>query len=39
MRPLPYFAGIFRLADLAGLLRDPDLAQRRMRSLLTIYGL
>ncbi|CAN5489036.1 dihydrodipicolinate synthase family protein [soil metagenome] len=38
MRPLPYFAGIFRLADQAGLLRDPDLAQRRMRALLALYG-
>ena len=38
MRPIPYFAEAFRLADQAGLLRDPDLAARRMRSLLAIYG-
>ncbi|MEZ5864548.1 MAG: dihydrodipicolinate synthase family protein [Geminicoccaceae bacterium] len=38
MRPLPYFAGIFRLADQAGLLRDPGLAARRMRQLLDLHG-
>ena len=38
MRPLPYFTGIFRLADQAGLLRDPDLAARRMRQLLDLHG-
>ena len=38
MRPMPYFAEAFRLADQAGLLRDPDLAARRMRSLLALYG-
>ena len=38
MRPLPYFTGIFRLADQYGLLRDPDLATDRMRSLLRVYG-
>ncbi len=38
MRPLPYFAGIFRLADQAGLLRDPSLAIRRMRQLLDLHG-
>jgi Protein of unknown function (DUF993) len=38
MRPLPYFAEVFRLADTAGLLRDPDLAGARMRTLLAIYG-
>jgi len=38
MRPLPYFCEVFRLADGAGLLRDPDLAIRRMASLLAIYG-
>jgi hypothetical protein len=37
-RPLPYFTEIFRLADGCGLLRDPDLAVRRMKSLLTLYG-
>lgn len=38
MRALPYFTGIFRHADACGLLRDPDLAVVRMRSLLTLYG-
>lgn len=38
MRPILYFAEAFRLADQAGLLRDPDLAARRMRSLLALYG-
>ena len=38
MRPVPYFAEAFRLADKAGLLRDPDLAVRRMKSLLAVYG-
>ncbi len=38
MRPLPYFSGIFRLADQAGLLRDPGLATRRMRELNALYG-
>jgi hypothetical protein len=38
MRPLPYFTGIFRLADQCGLLRDPELATARMRSLLRLYG-
>lgn len=39
MRPLPYFTGIFRLADEAGLLRDPGQAVRRMKTLLAVYGL
>jgi hypothetical protein len=38
MRPLPYFTGCFRLADQCGLLRDPDLAADRMRSLLRLHG-
>jgi uncharacterized protein DUF993 len=38
MRPLPYFSGIFRLADQAGLLRDPTLAAKRMRELNALYG-
>jgi hypothetical protein len=37
-RPLPYFTKIFKLADQAGLLRDPDLAVKRMKILLTLYG-
>lgn len=39
MRPVSYFADIFRLADQSRLLRDPELAAKRMRQLLTIYGL
>ena len=38
MRPLPYFTDLFRLADAAGLLRDPERAAARMRSLLGLYG-
>ena len=38
MRPLPYFVDVFRLADAAGLLRDPVLAVQRMRRLLALYG-
>jgi hypothetical protein len=33
-----HLAEIFRLADAAGLLRDPDLAVRRMRSVLATRG-
>jgi hypothetical protein len=39
MRPLGYFADAFRLADQAGLLRDPDLAVKRMKQLLAVYGI
>ena len=38
MRPLPYFVECFKLADQAGLLRDPDLATSRMKTLLAVYG-
>ncbi len=38
MRPLPYFTEVFRLADKCGLLRNPELATRRMRDLLALYG-
>ena len=38
MRPLAYFAEAFKLADQAGLLRDPDLAAKRMKNLLAVYG-
>ncbi len=37
-RPLPDFVNIFKLADQAGLLRDPDMAIGRMQSLLKVYG-
>ena len=38
MRPLPYFIELFRLADAAGLLRDPEDAVFRMKRFLALYG-
>ena len=38
MRPLLYFTEVFKLADKAGLLRDPDVAVKRMKNLLALYG-
>jgi hypothetical protein len=38
MRPLPYFTEIFKLADQARLLTDPDRAVKRMKTLLAVYG-
>jgi hypothetical protein len=37
-RSLPHLAELFRLADAAGLLRDPDLACARMKSMLAVHG-
>ena len=37
-RPLLYFTETFKLADRAGLLRDPELAMKRMKTLLAFYG-
>lgn len=37
-RSLPHLAELFRLADAAALLRDPDLACARMRALLVTHG-
>jgi len=37
-RNLLHLAELFRLADAAGLLADPDLACARMRTLLTVHG-
>jgi hypothetical protein len=37
-RSVLHFAELFRLADAAGLLRDPDLACGRMRTLLAMNG-
>jgi hypothetical protein len=37
-RSLPHLAELFRLADAAGLLPDPDLACARMRTLLAMHG-
>ncbi|NRF69891.1 dihydrodipicolinate synthase family protein [Aquincola sp. S2] len=38
-RSLLHFAELFRLADAAGLLIDPGLACRRMRTLLALHGM
>jgi Protein of unknown function (DUF993) len=38
-RDITHYAAVFRLADQAGLLADPDLAQSRMRLLLTLHGI
>ncbi len=38
-RSMPHLADIFKMADKAGLLAKPDLAQDRMRSLLKLYGI
>lgn len=37
-RSIEHFAELFRLADRAGVLRDPDLAITRMRTLLALHG-
>ena len=37
-RSLPHFAKLFRLADAANLLEQPELAQHRMRTLLALHG-
>jgi hypothetical protein len=37
-RSVVHLADVFRLADAAGLLRDPGLAESRMRSTLTLAG-
>lgn len=37
-RSLPHLAELFRLADAASLLEQPDLAVRRMKSLLAVHG-
>jgi hypothetical protein len=38
-RSLPHLAELFRLADRAGLLRDPDMARRRMVRVLSLHGI
>jgi hypothetical protein len=38
-RSLPHLAELFRLADAANLLRDPELAVRRMKTLLALHGI
>lgn len=37
-RSIQHFSELFRLADRAGLLRDPDMAVARMRALLALHG-
>ncbi len=37
-RSIGHFAELFRLADKAGLLSDPERAASRMRSLLAVHG-
>ncbi len=37
-RSLSHLAELFRLADAAGLLRDPDLASTRMQTVLAMHG-
>jgi hypothetical protein len=37
-RSLPHLAELFRLADAARVLRDPDLAAHRMRKVLAVGG-
>ena len=38
-RSLPHFAELLRLADAANLLEHPDLAVRRMKTLLALHGI
>ena len=38
-RNVLHFAELFRLADAAGLLQDPELACRRMKQLLSVHGI
>lgn len=38
-RDITHYAAVLRLADAAGLLVDPDLAETRMRCLLTLHGI
>jgi hypothetical protein len=38
-RSIVHLAQLFRLADRAGLLRDPDLARRRMVRVLALHGI
>jgi hypothetical protein len=37
-RSLVHFAELFRLADAAGLIEQPELAAKRMRHLLALHG-
>jgi hypothetical protein len=37
-RSLPHLCELFRLADAAGLIEQPDLAATRMKTLLALHG-
>lgn len=37
-RDITHYSHVFRLADAAGLLSDPDRAERRMTTLLALHG-
>jgi hypothetical protein len=38
-RDITHYVQVFRLADQAGLLSRPDLAEARMQTLLTLHGI
>lgn len=38
-RDITHYSGVFRLADQAGLLSNPDLAEARMKTLLMLHGI
>jgi hypothetical protein len=38
-RSLAHFSELFRLADAAGLIEQPDLALHRMKTLLALHGI
>lgn len=38
-RSISHYAEVFRLADRAGVLKDPQLAAQRMQQLLAVYGI
>jgi hypothetical protein len=38
-RAILHYADVFRLADQAALIADPELARRRMKALLETYGI
>ena len=38
-RSIVHLAELFRLADRAGLLRKPDLARNRMKTVLAVHGI
>ena len=38
-RDITHYAQLFRLADRAGLLQDPEVAEQRLKTLLALHGL